>query len=204
MRSWSYGRGWTRKAPLHDDNARVNFLNADHIFTFLSPMRAAGMSKKTGGRGKQETLLTNLHLSRLKSWNQAYWDCSSREISQTINAHPFMFHTIKAHLFKIHHFLSNFQSSINQSLKCLIQERGTGHSCKGQSATIKPMEKTEYAQLTPWSWALLEKLPVVHPHKNFPTFYGTRRFLTVFTRALHWSLSWARLIQSIPAHPTSL
>jgi hypothetical protein len=26
-------------------------------------------------------------------------------------------------------------------------------------------------------------------------FYGTRRFITVFTRALHWSLSWARSIQ---------
>jgi hypothetical protein len=29
-------------------------------------------------------------------------------------------------------------------------------------------------------------------------------FITVFTRALHWSVSWARLIQSIPPHPTSL
>jgi hypothetical protein len=39
--------------------------------------------------------------------------------------------------------------------------------------------------------------PIVQPLKNFPTFYGTRRFITVFTRALHWSLSWARSIQSI-------
>jgi hypothetical protein len=39
------------------------------------------------------------------------------------------------------------------------------------------------------SSALLEKSPVVQPLKNFPTFYGTRRFITVFTRALHWSLS---------------
>jgi hypothetical protein len=29
----------------------------------------------------------------------------------------------------------------------------------------------------------------------------TRRFITVFTRALHWSLSWARSIQCIPSHP---
>jgi hypothetical protein len=28
--------------------------------------------------------------------------------------------------------------------------------------------------------------------KNFPALYGTRRFSTVFIRALHWSLSWAR------------
>jgi hypothetical protein len=29
----------------------------------------------------------------------------------------------------------------------------------------------------------------VQPFKNPPTFYGTRRFNTVFTIALHWSLS---------------
>jgi hypothetical protein len=54
-----------------------------------------------------------------------------------------------------------------------------------------------------WSWALLEKLPIVQLLKNFPAFYGTRRFITVFTRALHWSLSWARSIQYIPSHPIS-
>jgi hypothetical protein len=51
------------------------------------------------------------------------------------------------------------------------------------------------------SWDLLEKLPVVQPLKNIPTFYGIRRFITVFTRALHWSVSWARAVQSIPYHP---
>jgi hypothetical protein len=39
-----------------------------------------------------------------------------------------------------------------------------------------------------WSSVLLEKLPIVQILKNFPAFYGTRRFITVFTRALHWSL----------------
>jgi hypothetical protein len=28
------------------------------------------------------------------------------------------------------------------------------------------------------SWALLEKLPIVQPLRNFPAFYGTRRFIT--------------------------
>jgi hypothetical protein len=55
-----------------------------------------------------------------------------------------------------------------------------------------------------WSWALLEKPPIVQLLKNFPAFYGTRRFITVFKRALHWSLSWARSIQSIPSYPISL
>jgi hypothetical protein len=39
---------------------------------------------------------------------------------------------------------------------------------------------------------------------DFPAFYGIRRFITVFTRALHWSLSRARSIQFIPSHPISL
>jgi hypothetical protein len=45
-------------------------------------------------------------------------------------------------------------------------------------------------------WALLEELSVVQPLKNPTAFYGTRRFNAVFTRALHWSLSWAISIQS--------
>jgi hypothetical protein len=55
-----------------------------------------------------------------------------------------------------------------------------------------------------WSWALLEKLSIVQLLKNFPAFYGIRRFLTMLTGALHWSLSCARLIQSTPSHPISL
>jgi hypothetical protein len=55
-----------------------------------------------------------------------------------------------------------------------------------------------------WSRVLLEKSPIVQLLKNFPAFYGTRRLITVFTRALHWSLSWARWIQSMPSHPISL
>jgi hypothetical protein len=55
-----------------------------------------------------------------------------------------------------------------------------------------------------WRWALLEKLPIVQPLKNSPAFYGTRRFITVFTRALHWFISWAWSIQSVPSHPISL
>jgi hypothetical protein len=35
-------------------------------------------------------------------------------------------------------------------------------------------------------------------------FYGTRRFITVFTRARHWSLFWARCIQFKPSQHISL
>jgi hypothetical protein len=54
------------------------------------------------------------------------------------------------------------------------------------------------------SWALLEKPPIVQPLKNFPAFYGTGRFNTLFTRALHWSLSWAISVRSTPSHPIYL
>jgi hypothetical protein len=36
-----------------------------------------------------------------------------------------------------------------------------------------------------WSWAFLVKLPIVQLIKRFPAFYGTWRFITMFTRALH-------------------
>jgi hypothetical protein len=36
----------------------------------------------------------------------------------------------------------------------------------------------------------------VQPHSSFPAFYGTRRFIIAFTRALHLYLSWTRPIQS--------
>jgi hypothetical protein len=36
------------------------------------------------------------------------------------------------------------------------------------------------------------------------SFYGTRRLITVFKRAHHWFISWAKWIQSIPLHHISL
>jgi hypothetical protein len=39
---------------------------------------------------------------------------------------------------------------------------------------------------------------------SYRYFLTTRRFITVFTRALYWSLSSARSFQSIPSHPSSL
>jgi hypothetical protein len=52
-------------------------------------------------------------------------------------------------------------------------------------------------------WALLEKQPIVQLLKEFPIFYGTWNFITVFTRALHRSRFWAISIQSTLSHPIS-
>ena len=57
--------------------------------------------------------------------------------------------------------------------------------------------------LTPWSRVLLVRLTGSQLIKKFPTFYGTRRFITEFRSDRHLSLSWASSIQSISPHPTS-
>jgi hypothetical protein len=54
--------------------------------------------------------------------------------------------------------------------------------------------------LTPWSRVLLDKLTNSQLVTKFPTFYGTRRFITIYTGVRHLSLSWASSIQSIPPH----
>jgi len=61
----------------------------------------------------------------------------------------------------------------------------------------------KFQSLTPYSRVLLQKLTGSQLVKKFPTFYGTRRFITAFTSARHLSLSWAKSIQSITPYPTS-
>ena len=58
------------------------------------------------------------------------------------------------------------------------------------------LDKITYS-LTPWS-RVLQKLTRFQPVKKFPSFYGTRRFITAFTSARYLSLSCTGSIQSIP------
>ena len=58
-----------------------------------------------------------------------------------------------------------------------------------------------FRSLVTCSTVLPEKLIGSQPVKTFPTFYGTRRFITAFTSARHLSLSSRQLdpvLQSIP------
>ena len=57
--------------------------------------------------------------------------------------------------------------------------------------------------LTLCSGVLLENLTLFQLVKKFPAFYGTRRLITAFTSTRRLSLSWAKLIQSMPPHPIS-
>jgi len=57
--------------------------------------------------------------------------------------------------------------------------------------------------VTPWNTVLCEKI-IVTQWRHFPPFVEPRRFITVFTRACHQSLPWARWIKSIPSHQISV
>jgi hypothetical protein len=57
--------------------------------------------------------------------------------------------------------------------------------------------------LTPWSSLLLEKLLDTQLIRN-SAFYGTWMFCSMFLRACHWMLSWARWIQSAHTHTHTL
>jgi len=54
------------------------------------------------------------------------------------------------------------------------------------------------------STVLLEKLIVAHLVKKSPACYGSQRFITVYTRACHWSIPTTRCIQSTSSNPASL
>jgi hypothetical protein len=59
-------------------------------------------------------------------------------------------------------------------------------------------------ELTLWITVFLWKLITAKLAKKFLSPYVTRRFITVFTTACHWTLSWARCIQPTSSRSVSL
>ena len=57
--------------------------------------------------------------------------------------------------------------------------------------------------LTPWCRVLPEQLTGLQLVKKFPSFHGTRKFITALTSVRHLSLSWASPVQSTYPHPTT-
>jgi len=72
----------------------------------------------------------------------------------------------------------------------------------GQWFNFRPTRNVN--EPTPCGRILVEKLTATQRVKIFLASYGTRRFITAFSRALHWPLSIVRCIQSKPSHPISL
>jgi hypothetical protein len=69
--------------------------------------------------------------------------------------------------------------------------------------TLNSLRVGQYLQyLTNCMRVLLEKLTVTQLVKKFPTFYGTRMFITACIRIRRWSHSWARFIQFTFSYPT--
>ena len=59
------------------------------------------------------------------------------------------------------------------------------------------LDKGYWYLFTPCSRVLLQKLSGSQLIKKFPAFYGTRRFITAFTKARHLSLFWDISIESL-------
>jgi len=57
---------------------------------------------------------------------------------------------------------------------------------------------------TPRGRDLLKKLTATQLVKKSSAFYGILKFITVFTRACHWSASWGTWIQTTPSRPVSV
>jgi hypothetical protein len=70
----------------------------------------------------------------------------------------------------------------------------------GRAYTVYAWEVVT-SRLTDWLTDSMEQNPsweaiITKIVKKFPAFHGTRRIITVFTRARHWNPSWARWIKS--------
>jgi hypothetical protein len=91
-------------------------------------------------------------------------------------------------------------TSVNKDKSILIYHRSFIVQRCSTTSTCFDLQEVIIRHTYLRSWALLEKPPAVQLLKSFPAFYGTRRFITMSTRALNWSLSWARSIQSIIRH----
>jgi len=99
----------------------------------------------------------------------------------------------------------------NQPIKKLIKSRNLLRSEVEVLYYLQPFVRSESVPgrrcgnnnnlLTPWCRVLFEKLTCLQLVKKFPTFHGTRSFITALTSVRHLSLSWASPIQSINPHP---
>jgi hypothetical protein len=85
-------------------------------------------------------------------------------------------------------FLNGVNTEVHPHIVFLKKENNKGrHDYEIRKQTQK-QTRIITNQPSPLSRVLLEKLTVTQLVKKFPAFYGTRRFITVFTKADHCSL----------------
>jgi hypothetical protein len=79
----------------------------------------------------------------------------------------------------------------------LVKSPNRAHGSAREPAAMQPATLkscivkyfTPLNLLTPGSRALLEKVVIAQLVKNFHDVYGIRKFITIFTKASHWTLS---------------
>jgi hypothetical protein len=69
---------------------------------------------------------------------------------------------------------------------------------------VKHMDNFAFTWSRDVDWLTDWLTPYLTPWRRLRNCNGARRFITVFTTAHHWFLSWARWIHSTPSHPISL
>jgi hypothetical protein len=82
-------------------------------------------------------------------------------------------------------------------LPTLINDSTCLFICKQNVQTFLNINLQMYPESIPWEATSHSAT------REFLNFFGTQRFITMFTRALHWSLSCDRWIQSMPPHSVS-
>jgi hypothetical protein len=95
------------------------------------------------------------------------------------------------------------QKQTSVKFTVISQRNQTGHwisQVTRRTETAKVFQSL--ACLFHGSEAFPEKLTCPQIVMEFPVFYGTRRFITLFTRAFHLSVSCARSMQSMPSETT--
>jgi hypothetical protein len=103
-------------------------------------------------------------------------------------------------------FLQNLQSSNKETLLELHKILYKGHRkvygyCNVYTTTHVPYILSRELTDRPSSRSGIHLETPTFPQlaKKLPTFYVTRRFITVYTTAHHMSLPWSRLTQSTPS-----
>ena len=90
---------------------------------------------------------------------------------------------------------SNFINA--QNVETVLEMQVLSHMCvlewfrrfiEGLDYLEDDRESMQLCLLTPWSRVLLEKLTGFAANQEIPTFYGTRKFVTILTSACHLSL----------------
>jgi hypothetical protein len=81
--------------------------------------------------------------------------------------------TFYTHLHLIQHVLFPFSSN-QMYIHSLLYSQ-----LEDSIFTLNKLHKIKVICTHSWSWALLEKLPIVQPLKKFSAFYGTWRFITL-------------------------